>query len=204
MKRLLLCLAATLLLPGRLAAEPSLIEHVAVFLTGTFSNAEQARADQNFRATTLHGSVIWKDRTDGPWLYLEQALAGAEDHPYRQVVYQLAAGPEDRVEIRVFDPINVLAFTGAGKDSARADRFTPADLTPRGGCTLVLRLQPGGSFKGGTEGKECGSALRGAAYATTEMDIANREISFWERGFNAAGAQVWGSIHGGHVFKRVE
>jgi len=27
---------------------------------------------------------IWEERTDGYWLYVEQAIAGYQDKPYRQ------------------------------------------------------------------------------------------------------------------------
>lgn len=204
MNRPLLCLFASLLAMGRLGAEPSLMEHLIVFLTGSFTNAAQARGDQNFRATALNVTTIWNDRSDGPWLYLEQALVGAEEHPYRQVVYQVSARADNTFELRMFEPLDLLAVTGAWKDPHRFNQLTPANLASRGGCALVMRFQADGSFKGGTEGKECTSTLRGATYAATEAVITNREIIFWERGFNVTGAQVWGSIHGGHIFKRVE
>jgi hypothetical protein len=185
-------------------AEPNALEHLTVFLTGTFSNAEQARGDQNFRAVTLHVAPIWSDRSDGPWLYLEQALSDAPTHPYRQTIYQLASRSPDTVEVRLFDLPDPIAATGSWKDTARMNKWTPTDLTPRPGCTLVLRLQPGGLFKGGTEGIGCASALRGASYSTVEALVSNLTITLWERGYNDAGAQVWGSIHGGTAFKRVE
>ena len=52
-------------------------------LVGSFSSAAQADADSNFRAIDLHMVPIWTDRTDGPWLYVEQAVAEARDRPYQ-------------------------------------------------------------------------------------------------------------------------
>lgn len=203
--RLILTLLAGLLLPPvRALAEPSALEHLTVFLTGSFSSADQARGDQNFRAATLHVVPIWPDRTDGPWLYLEQALAGAPEHPYRQFIYQLATRTDDALEVRVFELPNPVAATGAWKDPTRLAQLTPASLSPREGCTLILRLQPGGIFKGGTEGKGCANTLRGASYSTVETTLSNQQWITWERGFNATGTQVWGSIHGGYIFKKVE
>jgi hypothetical protein len=72
-------------------------------MTGTFTTAEQARGDQNFRDVTLHVTSIWSDRTDGTWLYAEQALTDGLDHPYRQLVYQVTAGIEGRFEIHLFE-----------------------------------------------------------------------------------------------------
>lgn len=204
MRPVLALIASLLLLPSRSLAEPSTLDHLTVFLTGSFSNADQARGDQNFRASTLHIAPIWTDRPDGPWLYLEQALADAPAHPYRQLIYQLAPRSDHTLEVRVFESPDPVAATGAWKDPALLTKLTPANLVTREGCTLILRLQPGGTFKGGTEGTGCASTLRGASYSTIETVISNLQIVTWERGYNAAGTQVWGSIHGGYVFKRVE
>ena len=203
MRKILLWFGLTLIAPLA-RAEPTTLEHLTVFLSGTFSNAGQARGDQNFRNITLHIAPIWPARPDGPWLYLEQALADAPAHPYRQAIYQLANRSDQSVEVRIFDLPDPIAATGSWKDPARMEKWTPADLASRPGCSLILQLQPGGFFKGGTEGKGCASALRGASYSTVEATVSNLEIMFWERGYNEAGAQVWGSIHGGTAFKRVE
>jgi hypothetical protein len=197
-------IACLLLLTSRGLAEPSTLEHLAVFLTGSFANADQARGDQNFRAATLHITPVWTERSDGPWLYLEQALADAPTHPYRQLIYQLARRADDTLAVHVFELPYPIAATGAWKDPSLLAKITPANLVPREGCTLVLSLQAGGMFKGGTEGTGCASNLRGASYSTVETAISNLQIVTWERGYNAAGAQVWGSIHGGNVFTRVE
>ncbi len=197
-------LLGLLLATGSLRAEPTALEHLTVFLTGTFSNAEQARGDQNFRNSTLHIAPIWSDRPDGPWLYLEQALADAPAHPYRQLIWQLAARPDASLEIRMFDLPDPVAATGLWQDPSRSAGLSPKSLAPRTGCTVRLQLQPGGIFRGATEGTGCASTLRGSSYSTTETTISNLEITMWERGYNAAGVQVWGSIHGGYAFKRVE
>jgi CpeT protein len=204
MRSALTLIACLLLFTSRGLAEPSTLEHLTVFLTGSFSSADQARGDQNFRAATLHITPIWADRSDGPWLYLEQALADAPAHPYRQLIYQLAARPDHTLEARIFELTDPVAATGAWKNPTLLDKLTPANLVAREGCTLILHLQPGGTFKGGTAGTGCASALRGASYSTIETVISNLQIVTWERGYNAAGTQVWGSIHGGYVFKRVE
>ncbi len=204
MRPVLTLIAGLLLFASRGLAEPSTLEHLAVFLTGSFSNSDQARGDQNFRPVTLHITPVWTDRSDGPWLYLEQALADAPAHPYRQLIYQLARRADDTLAVHVFELPDPIAATGAWKDPSLLSKLTPANLVPREGCTLVLRLQVGGMFKGGTEGTGCASNLRGASYSTVQTAISNLQIETWERGYNAAGTQVWGSIHGGHVFRRVE
>jgi len=203
--RLSLLLASGLFLTARLAAaEPAALERLATCLTGTFSSAEQARGDQNFHDATLQVARVWTDRPDGIWLYAEQALSDALDHPYRQRLYQLAARDDGALLVRVFEPPDLIAATGAWKDPARLGQLKPSTLAAPDGCLLVLRVQPDGSFKGGTEGKGWGNTLHGASYATAEIAVGAKEIVTWERGYNSAGTQVWGSLHGGTIFKRIE
>jgi CpeT protein len=202
MMRLLLLAALLLALPAH--AEPSPLEHLKVFLTGSFSNASQARGDQNFPNTLLHVASIWPDRADGPWLYLEQALADAPKHPFRQLVYQLVAQADGVLEARIFHLVDPVAATGAWQDPTRLAGLSPSNLVHRPDCSLFFHLGPSGSFAGGTKDKGCSSTLRGATYSTVKATVTNLSIMMWERGYNSSDVQVWGSIHGGYEFKRVD
>lgn len=179
------------------------LERVATLLTGTFSSADQALADKNYRNATLHAVRIWPDRTDGPWLYVEQALAEALDQPYRQRVYQLAVAADGAVETRVFILDDPIRATGAWRKTTPLSDLTPTRITFNEGCSVFFRAMPDGSFLGATHGDGCASDLRGATHATTEATLSSDQIVWWERGFNASGRQVWGSATGGYVFKRV-
>jgi hypothetical protein len=203
--RFLFLFVGCLLLPVHLAAgEAPALDRLAGALTGTFSSADQARGDKNFRDVTLHVALIWTDRADGPWLYAEQALTDAPDHPYRQRIYQLAARPDGALECHIFDLPDPIAATGAWKDPTRFAQLDPTALKPQAGCTLTFQAQIDGSFKGGTLGKDCVNTLPGVRYATTEATATPKEVILWERGYNANDVQIWGSLHGGYVFKRVE
>lgn len=56
--------------------------------------------------------------------------------------------------------------------------------------------------EGGTIGRACASGLRGAAYATSDVVVGPGRIASWDRGFDAAGIQVWGAENGAYVFLR--
>ncbi|HLP26970.1 MAG TPA: chromophore lyase CpcT/CpeT [Acidobacteriota bacterium] len=179
------------------------LERLAALLTGSFSSADQALADKNYRNATLHAARIWPDRSDGPWLYIEQALAVAPDQPYRQRVFQLATAADGSLEARAFTLDEPIKATGAWRKTVPLSEFTPNHLTFNEGCTLHFRTMPDGAFLGSTRGDGCPSDLRGATHATTEATLTSDKIVWWERGFNASGRQVWGSAAGGYVFKRV-
>jgi hypothetical protein len=195
-------LLLTVAVSGISAPEEPLLA-LASNMQGTFSSAEQARGDQNFQNATLTIVRFWPDRTDGVWLYAEQALTGALRHPYKQTVYHLTAREDGSIECQFFDLLDPIAATGAWKDTTVINNFTPADLRARENCLVVLRAQPDGSFRGITDGKGC-TNIQGAAYATTEMTISSQQITLWERGFHTTGKQIWGSVHGGYLFKKSE
>ena len=57
---------------------------------------------------------IWKERTDGDWLYVEQAMANAQQTPYRQRVYRLSQTGSDTFRSDVYLlPEPALGFAGA-------------------------------------------------------------------------------------------
>lgn len=187
-----------------LPAPPSAVDLVQRYLTGSFSSAQQAAGDPEYRAITLHTARIWTDRDDGPWLYVEQAMAERPDRPYRQRVYRLRTEPDGRVRSDVFTlPGDPLRFAGAWRDHSLLQSITPDQLTLRDGCAVLLRIEPDGTFLGGTEGSSCASDLRGATYATSKVRLDSFGLESWDQGFDAQGAQVWGATKGPYRFLRL-
>jgi len=175
---------------------------LAEWLTGSFSSAAQAATDDEFFDIRLHMAPIWAGREDGPWLYVEQAVASAEDRPYRQRVYRLREVEPGLFESAVFTLPDPDAAIGAWRASERLEGVSPVDLEPRAGCAILMR-RDGAAFVGSTLGTLCPSDLRGARYATSEVRVTLDGLVSWDRGFDATGTQVWGARTGGYVFDRV-
>lgn len=185
--------------------EPRTLD-VASLLTGHFTSAAQAKADPEFFEVHLHMAPIWTDRTDGPWLYVEQAMATAPDKPYRQRIYRLverSTAERTCVESQVFELPNAADRVGAWADPARFARDTPEALVAREGCSIELSPAADGSWSGATIGSNCASSLRGASYATSEVWLTRAALRTWDRGYDATDAQVWGAKKGPYVFDRV-
>lgn len=181
------------------------VQELAFWMTGSFSSAAQAAADPNFYDIRLHMVPIWPSRSDGPWLYVEQAAATKLNEPYRQRVYRLVAQEDGTIESRVFTlPGDPLRFSGKWVAPADFEALKPEDLELRAGCSLYLRRTPDGAYVGSTQGQGCESSLRGAAYATSEARITASGMHTWDRGFDAQGQQVWGATTGGYEFRKVE
>ncbi len=193
---------ALLSLPTGCAASPQqAADDVALMMNGSFTSLKQSQRDPAFFEVELHMTPIWGDRGDGPWLYVEQAMATARDKPYRQRVYRTVGLDGSTVRSDVYElPGDPLVFAGAWRDPVAFTNFTPDNLSLRDGCSITLTLQADGSWRGGTDGASCPSSLRGATYATSEVTLLEDALQSWDRGFDANGVQVWGARSGPYEF----
>jgi hypothetical protein len=194
---------------GPCVAEPSAkeqaeIKTVAGFLTGSFSSEEQAKADPTYFHVQLQMKPLWTERTDGPWLYVEQAMATAPEKPYRQRVYRVTRTADGKLASVVYTlPGDALKYAGAWKHDKPLADLKPTDLIERVGCMIFLTAQADGTYKGATAGKDCASDLRGATYATSEVVLSATQLTSWDRGFDKADVQAWGATKGPYIFKKI-
>jgi len=207
---------ATALQPADADGPPtdaSLVESASAWWTGSFSTEGQNGArPADFHHLVMHAEPIWTDRDDGPWLYVEQALASTPDRPYLQQVQRFTTTDSPGViACEIYSIPDVRRFVGAWEKPARFDELDPDELTRREGCTLRFAMtHPRGisphvpAFYGATSGRGCRSELRGAYNATTEVRLFADGIHIWERGFDLDGQQVWGPTAGPYEFMRVE
>ncbi|NIM65424.1 MAG: hypothetical protein GTO51_05465 [Candidatus Latescibacteria bacterium] len=173
------------------------------WMTGYFSSEEQASADSDYVDVRLRMVRIWQDRTDGYWLYVEQAIAIRQHKPYRQRVYHLTRLNEDTFESSVYmlpDPVH---FVGKWRTPSAFSTLSPDSLQFREGCSILLKRKDANAFIGNTKGNSCASKLRGASYTTSEVIIKPDALISWDRGFDANGRQVWGTTKGGYIFKKL-
>jgi hypothetical protein len=177
------------------------VQDVATRLVGAFSSKAQSGRDPAFFDVRLHTVRIWTARTDGPWLYVEQAMATALEKPYRQRVYQLVDRGDGSVESVVFELPTPADWTGAWREPTRFDSLSPESLARREGCSIVL-WRDGEVWRGATNDRDCPSSLRGACYATSEVTLRADGLNSWDRGFDANGSQVWGATTGAYEFRR--
>ncbi|MEL7450386.1 MAG: chromophore lyase CpcT/CpeT [Pseudomonadota bacterium] len=176
-------------------------DKLLALMSGSFSSAQQAQDDESYFDIRLEMVPIWTGRDDGPWLYVEQAAASRLDEPYRQRVYRLSVDEAGRYVSTVYEFPNAPDHAGAWKEARPLANLSPADLTERTGCAVYLDAGADG-FSGSTRESECLSSLRGATYATSEVDISADMIRSWDRGFDGDGNQVWGAEKGPYLFRR--
>lgn len=175
------------------------LDKLTEWLTGDFSSSAQAKADTNYFDISLSMRRIWEDRTDGVWLYVEQAVTAKKNQPYRQRVYKLNHPSKDLFTSEIYTISNASEVIGLQDDPAKKSLLTFDKIEKKDGCTVNLQYEKGW-FVGGTHEKDCPSDLRGASYATTEIKLNKTQLISWDRGYNSADEQVWGATLGGYIF----
>ncbi len=180
------------------------LQRLVSWMSGSFSSQEQAAIDSTYHDVRVLMVRVWKHRTDGYWLYVEQALADYPDLPYRQRVYHITQLNDDFFESAVYalDASMEIAVL-SGRDSVFAT-LLPDALVKKDGCSMILRKIAEIKFVGSTIGTDCPSELEDAAYATSEVMIKEKEMVAWDRGYDKDGKQVWGPKKGGYIFKKIK
>ncbi len=187
----------------------ALADAYAAAVIGRFSSAAQHAADPRYDVVEARISRIWPERTDGIWLYQEQAIVNqpgmtgdqARQRPYFQFVARIAPlenGVLRRDNYRVADGAK---WRGMTSGDARLASLTPADLAPPS-CHNRIELVSRGHFVSQTE--SCANAYRGAAMMVSRSLTTPTRFVNWDRGLAADGAHVWGPRAGGYIFERVE
>jgi hypothetical protein len=190
--------------PDAGAAEDRLLT-LRTYLCGEHSSEAQAARDGSYYHITLHTTPMWTWRDDGPWLYVEQAVAETPDTPYRQRVYKLERTSDGRFWSRVFVIPQAASYAGAWKSGSPLSELSPSDLEERVGCAITLAWDDQRKvFVGSTSGTGCPSDLAGAAYATSSVTIEPDRMLTWDRGYDTTGQQVWGATEGGYEFLRID
>ncbi len=181
---------------------PKDLKKLAGFMAGDFNSNAQADADKSYYHILLRMKPIWRERTDGYWFYVEQAVESSAHLPYRQRIYQLFQMDDTTIVSRVFEMANPQNYTGGWKDEVLLQPLTLDSLDERQGCAIVLRKTGKSTYQGSTQGRDCLSTLRNAVYATSEVTILRDRMITWDRGWNKDDQQVWGAEKGGYVFIR--
>jgi hypothetical protein len=183
------------------AADPE-IAVLREIMVGSFSSAKQAASNPSYVDVRLHVAPMWLDRPDGPWLYVEQAVATALERPYRQRVYRLSRVDPAQLRSTIYTIPEPLRFAGDWKKAAPLASLQPENLDERKGCEVFISKVGPQRFEGRTLGKNCPSDLRGASYATTEVTLEPGRLVSWDRGWDLQGKQAWGAVAGGYVFDK--
>lgn len=177
------------------------IVQLTQYMSGSFSTEKQAHRDSTFPHVHMHMTRIWADRTDGVWIYGEQSSPTVPATTIRQRIYRLHRNEDRVLECAVYSLPEPRKFVGAWNDSTKFAALTPERLKLKDGCQIYLH-EINEHYEGATEGMACTGDVSGTAFTSAEIKIYADAIIWWEKGFNSAGEQVWGSTKGSSIFLR--
>ena len=169
-------------------------------MQGSFNSEKQSIADSTYFNISLHMYPIWEDK--GKFLYVEQAMNDAQDKPYRQRIYEIKMDDDNTFSSVIHMVPDAAAWVGKWRTPEAFDSLDVDKVMLRKGCDVQLKRLGDNHYKGATQNYTCKSTLRGAVYATSEVEITEDKIISWDRGFDAEGNHVWGAVTGGYIFDK--
>ena len=169
-------------------------------MQGSFDSEAQAKADSTYYNISLHMYPIWEDK--GHFLYVEQALKSMQDKPYRQRIYEVKRLTDSTFGSYVYKIPNDSLWIGKWKTPKAFDSINLKQIELKKGCEVVLKQISNNTFKGSTGENTCESTMRGASFATSQVEISENKIMSWDRGFDKDGNYVWGAEKAGYVFNK--
>ncbi len=172
-------------------------------MQGFYSSVAQSKADTSYFNILLKMKPMWTEKKNEYWLYVEQAMEGSEDKPYRQRVYQLQLLNDTTITSTVYTIKDGEKYYGEYKKDKPLANMTIANLEVRKGCVINIYKTKKNKFTGTTHANDCESNLRGASYATTVVKIKKKQLVSWDRGYDKDGKQVWGAVKGGYEFVKL-
>lgn len=184
------------------AGQAQSLNQLVQFMQGSFDSYEQAKNDSAYFDVSLEMVKIWKKDKQTRWLYVEQAITKNKEKPYRQRIYGITQIAENEFVSTVYLIPEEENYVGAYKKSKkRFKKLSPKQLTEKEGCEITLSFN-GTLYTGSTDDRSCPSKLRGATYATSEVEIYKDQLLSRDRGFDENNGQVWGAEKGAYIFQK--
>ena len=201
MKRIILTLL--LLLSAIVSADTKdeQVIELTNFLTGTFSNSEQVKLDSSYIDLTLKITEIWKDSSNGSWLYLETAFSSDPDDPYKKQIYHISKTELSFILIDIYKITDIDKFVSS-LIAKKFDSSFNSLIESINNCEIYIHRQEK-NYIGFSKSNKCPSKIRRASYSNTDIEISEKDFYIWERGFNQKDELVWGPKDGGYDFKKI-
>ncbi|WP_283637172.1 chromophore lyase CpcT/CpeT [Aquaticitalea lipolytica] len=178
------------------------LNELFAIMQGSYDSEIQSQVDSTYFNISLHMYPIWKDK--GNFLYVEQALNSMQDKPYRQRIYEVTRLNDSTFKSAIYTLAVDSLWVGKWKTPSAFDSISLKDITLKDGCEVLLKRIEPNYFAGKTGKTSCESSLRGASYATSEVEILEDKIISWDRGFDSKGNHVWGAEKGGYIFNKLD
>ena len=181
----------------------NLLDKFCAYLKGEYSSQTQHLSDTNYLNISLIMYPIWEKESDARYFYVEQAMVGKEDKPYRQRVYKVYQSGPNTIVSAIYTIKKQEEYVKLQESAKKLKILSKEGIDYKEGCDVFLEYD-GARFHGGTTDKKCLSNLRGAKYTSTEVQIFEDKLISWDRGFTEKGIHAWGATAGGYEFIKLK
>ena len=189
--------------PVSATPEENHVQAVANHLTGKMDTSAPTAAGGRVGVRMTTCQVSLRDRPDSIYLYQEQSLKKSLDNPYRQRFLQIKAGEaKDTVISQSYKPLNPQNWIGLC-DRPEQQRVVNAREIGASVCHVLLKPKVS-IYVGKTPPEGCPTKARGAVKITNLIILHDRGMDTWDRGFDAAGNQVWGAKNESYQFRWID
>ncbi|MGB5900457.1 MAG: CpcT/CpeT family chromophore lyase [Geitlerinemataceae cyanobacterium] len=179
------------------------VREVAAYLTGAMDTSAQAAIDRRAPDVRITTCPVRVADTADIFLYQEQALSLKLNSPYRQRFLQIAPSSDNlQVESITYKPANPEAWVGLC-DKPEVDRTVSVPQLGETICSVTLQ-RDGEGYLGTTPEEGCAANYRGAVRITNQVQLTRSTMETWDRGFDAAGKQVWGAEDESYQYRDID
>lgn len=164
------------------------------WMTGYFSSKNQAdtSSDKYHIDVRLRMRRIWQNRTDGFWIYVEQAYVSDTAHPYRQRLYHMIEA-NGKIKDEIYGINDDSLYLYGWQNPEVFHKLSDSDITLKEYCGLDFRYNDAENvFEAKTRGCDCHASIPGIAYITSASKIHSNYLTSWDLGFNAEGKILMG------------
>lgn len=187
------------------AAPKTIIENFIRWFTGDFNSlATGGQLDTSSRSLTLHHLELgaWNMGDSTIWVYEEIDYTHSDSQIFRQLVWCLKEQANGTIIASQYLLKKGWLFTNAWKSEDLFRQLNSDYLVGSAFCELSFDLTNQHYFKGYTARDGCPNHFKKAVRYSNQSSVTQTQYDFWERGFDAAGNQVWGNPKEGYQFVR--
>lgn len=186
------------------------LKELTQLLIGDYNNQKQHSINASIPQTELHICTVWEERNAETWLYMEQVIVGDAKQPKREVIqsqiHKLEIVNQGLYQSIIYDLPELgnssENYAGSCQQQGYFDNITPDSLTQAStGCILFVRKIADGYYRGGTREGTCFGSDTTVAI-TTELEIFEDKIIYWDRYFDMDGKQMVGNNLGSILLDR--
>jgi hypothetical protein len=172
------------------------LRKIKLYCSGSFSNAQQVKADSASPAT-IRIQTIWIKRKDGIWLFADK-----KDSAMHAQIWHFYLQDDTTLILQTLDFRNNFNPNQLRENIADQSKLTIYNLVSHSGCEIYIKRNKSDGYHGTSSGKDCYADTGGARYYRYEVYIDSKRFSWTEQWFDKDDHEITHSKEKAVVFNR--